>query len=164
LQSSSSPSKGPVRVPSFAESRRPLRRRSGLAASAPLQIPTATAASDACIRLSCSRGRAPGPPVRCFDGCSLAWSCTDMTIARSKVTAQGQISVPAEVRKKLGIGPGSVLEWHEQDGDVVVRRAGRFRSSDIHQALFPRGAPKSRQPIDTKESIRKHVRQRHARG
>jgi len=33
-----------------------------------------------------------------------------MTILHSKVTAQGQISVPAEIRRKLGIGPGSVLE------------------------------------------------------
>jgi AbrB family looped-hinge helix DNA binding protein len=38
-----------------------------------------------------------------------------MAIAQSKVTAQGQISVPAGVRKKLGVGPGSVLEWDEQD-------------------------------------------------
>jgi AbrB family looped-hinge helix DNA binding protein len=30
-----------------------------------------------------------------------------MLMAQSKVTAQGQISVPDEVRKKLGIGPGS---------------------------------------------------------
>jgi len=87
-----------------------------------------------------------------------------MCIAQSKVTAQGQISVPAEVRKKLGVGPGSVLEWHEQDGDVVVRRAGRFNSSDIHQALFPKGAPKSRRAVDVKAAIRKHIRQRHARG
>ena len=35
-------------------------------------------------------------------------------IAHSKVTAQGQISVPAELRKELGIGPGSVLEWHSR--------------------------------------------------
>lgn len=87
-----------------------------------------------------------------------------MSIAQSKVTAQGQISVPAEVRKKLGIGPGSVLEWHEQDGDVVVRRAGRFSSSNIHQALFPKGAPTSNRAIDVKGAIRKHIRQRHARG
>jgi AbrB family looped-hinge helix DNA binding protein len=39
-----------------------------------------------------------------------------MALAHSKVTAQGQISVPAEVRKKLGIGPGSILEW-EEDGE-----------------------------------------------
>jgi bifunctional DNA-binding transcriptional regulator/antitoxin component of YhaV-PrlF toxin-antitoxin module len=30
---------------------------------------------------------------------------------------QGQISVPVEIRRKLGVGPGSVLEW-EQDGDT----------------------------------------------
>ena len=48
-----------------------------------------------------------------------------MTIARSKLTAQSQISVPAEVRRRLGIGPGSILEWEEEDEKIVVRRAGR---------------------------------------
>ena len=65
-----------------------------------------------------------------------------MTIAHSRLTAQGQISVPAEVRRKLGVGPGSVLEWEEQDGQVVVRRAGRYTSDDVYQALFPQGAAK----------------------
>jgi len=87
-----------------------------------------------------------------------------MTIAQSKVTAQGQISVPAEVRKKLGIGPGSVLEWYEQDGSVVVRRAGRFSSSDMHQALFPKGTPKAKRVPDVKGAIRKYIRQRYAGG
>ncbi len=87
-----------------------------------------------------------------------------MTIAQSKVTAQGQISVQAEVRKKLGIGPGSVLEWHEQDGSVVVRRAGRFTSSDMYQALFPRGTRKAKQVPDVKDAIRKYIRQQHAGG
>jgi AbrB family looped-hinge helix DNA binding protein len=87
-----------------------------------------------------------------------------MSIPQSKVTAQGQISVPAEVRKKLGIGPGSVLEWHEQDGSVVVRRAGRFSSSEVHQALFPQGAPKGKGVPDVKAGIRAAMRRRHARG
>jgi antitoxin PrlF len=87
-----------------------------------------------------------------------------MAIAQSKVTAQGQISVPAEVRKKLGIGPGSVLEWHEQDGGVVVRRAGRFSSSDIHQTLFPNGTPKNGDSSDIKAAIRKYIKKRHAGG
>jgi len=87
-----------------------------------------------------------------------------MTIAQSKVTAQGQISVPAEVRKKLGIGPGSVLEWYEQDGAVVVRRAGRFTSSDVHHALFPKETRKGAQAADVKDAIRKYIRKRHAGG
>lgn len=85
-----------------------------------------------------------------------------MAIAQSKVTAQGQISVPAAVRKKLGVGPGSVLEWDEQGSDVVVRRAGRHSSKDIHLALFPEKTPKKDLPY-VKDAIRKYVRKRHAR-
>jgi AbrB family looped-hinge helix DNA binding protein len=32
-------------------------------------------------------------------------------IMRTKVTSRGQISVPAEIRKKLRIGPDTTLEW-----------------------------------------------------
>jgi AbrB family looped-hinge helix DNA binding protein len=85
-----------------------------------------------------------------------------MTIAHSKLTAQGQISVPSEVRKKLGVGPGSVLEWEEKDGDVIVRRAGRYSSEDIHRALFPKGPPKPISPKQIKESIREYMRKKHA--
>jgi AbrB family looped-hinge helix DNA binding protein len=86
-----------------------------------------------------------------------------MAIARSKVTAQGQISVPAEVRKKLGIGPGSLLEWDEQENQIVVRRAGRYSSADIHDAIFPSTERRPGKPVDVKEGIRKAVRKRHAR-
>jgi antitoxin PrlF len=86
-----------------------------------------------------------------------------MAIAQSKVTAQGQISVPAEIRKKLGIGPGSVLEWDEHEGAVVVRRVGRFSSEDVHNALFVKKERK-RPAADVKGAIRKYIRKRHARG
>jgi AbrB family looped-hinge helix DNA binding protein len=85
-----------------------------------------------------------------------------MTIAKSKLTAQGQISVPAEVRQRLGVGPGSVLEWDEQDDQVVVRRAGRYTSEEVHSALFPAGHD-PQAPIDPKEAIRKYIRRKHAR-
>jgi antitoxin PrlF len=87
-----------------------------------------------------------------------------MALARSKLTAQGQISVPAEVRRRLGVGPGSVLEWDEEDGRIVVRRSGKFTSEDIHRALFPEGPPKRRTLKELKEGIRKYVREQHARG
>jgi antitoxin PrlF len=87
-----------------------------------------------------------------------------MATAHSKVTAQGQISVPAYIRKKLGIGPGSILEW-EEDGDrIVVRRAGTFTSEDIHDALFGAGKPKPRSLAELKEGVRTHARKRYARG
>ena len=84
-----------------------------------------------------------------------------MTIAKSKLTAQGQISVPAEVRQRLGVGPGSVLEWDEQDDQVIVRRAGRYTSEEVHRALFPEGDLRGRVP-DVKEAIRKYIRKKHA--
>jgi len=66
-----------------------------------------------------------------------------VALAHSKLTAQGQISVPAKVRQRLGIGPGSVLEWKDDGGKVVVRKAGRYTSEEIHHTLFRR-APKRR--------------------
>ena len=85
-----------------------------------------------------------------------------MTLARSRLTIQGQISVPAEIRRRLGIAPGAVLEWDEANGEIVVRRAGRFSSEDIHRAVFPeKVATKSLDEM--KEGVRSNIRKRHAR-
>ena len=84
-----------------------------------------------------------------------------MALAHSRLTAQGQISVPAKVRQKLGVGPGSVLEWDDAGGQVVVRKAGRYTSEDIHQAVFPR-RPKPRTLTDMKKGIRQYIKRRHA--
>jgi AbrB family looped-hinge helix DNA binding protein len=86
-----------------------------------------------------------------------------MTLAQSKITAQGQISVPVEVRRKLGLGPGSVLEWVDDSGQVVIRRAGQYCSADVSRALFPSGPPNVKSIQELKEGIRKAVRERHAR-
>ena len=87
-----------------------------------------------------------------------------MPLPRSKLTTQGQISVPAEVRRKLGLGPGAVLEWDEEDGRIVVRRAGRFTSQDIHRALFAGAPPKRASVEDLKQGIRRHIKKRYAGG
>jgi antitoxin PrlF len=86
-----------------------------------------------------------------------------MALARSRLTAQGQISVPAEVRRKLGLGPGSVLEWDEEDGKVVVRRVGRYTSEEMHKALFPHGPPAPRTVEEMDEGIRAYMQKKHAR-
>jgi len=86
-----------------------------------------------------------------------------MAIARSRVTAQGQISVPVDVRRKLGIGPGSVLEWNEEGANIVIRRSGRFTSEDIHRTLFGAHPPDMRTVKELKEGLRQAVRKRHAR-
>ena len=88
-----------------------------------------------------------------------------MAIAHSRLTTQGQISVPAEVRRKLGLGPGSVIEWDEDAGRIVVRRAGSSSWDDVHKAVFPSGPlspPKTLE--DMKEGIRSQTRKKHGSG
>jgi antitoxin PrlF len=80
----------------------------------------------------------------------------------SKLTAQGQISVPAEVRRKLGLAPGSVLEWREEGGHYVVVRAARHTSEDIHRTIFPK-APDARTSEELKAAVRQHMKRKHAR-
>lgn len=84
-----------------------------------------------------------------------------MVLAHSKLTAQGQVSVPAKVRQRLGVGAGSVLEW-EEDGDrVIVRKAGRYSSEDIHRVLFSKTS-RRRTIEDMKNGVRQYIRKRHA--
>jgi antitoxin PrlF len=84
-----------------------------------------------------------------------------MALAHSKVTAQGQVSVPAKVRQRLGVGPGSVLEWDEDGDQVVVRKAGRYSSKDIHRVLFSK-TPRRRTIDEMKNGVRRYIKRRHA--
>jgi bifunctional DNA-binding transcriptional regulator/antitoxin component of YhaV-PrlF toxin-antitoxin module len=86
-----------------------------------------------------------------------------MIIAQSKLTARGLISVPVEVRRRLGVGPGSVVVWEERHGELVVRRAGRYSSEEIHSALFGDESVAAIGPDVVKDGIRKDIRRRHAR-
>ncbi len=85
-----------------------------------------------------------------------------MIIAKSKITAQGQLSVPYEIRKRLGLGPGSVVEWEESGDSIVVKRAVKYSSEDIHNALFGR-KPKAKTLSELKEAVAEDVRSRHAK-
>lgn len=81
----------------------------------------------------------------------------------SKITAQSQISVPAEIRRKLGVGPGAVLAWETRGDEVTVRRAGKFSSHDVHAALFPAAPPTKSTLAEMKAAIRDRARGKHAR-
>jgi AbrB family looped-hinge helix DNA binding protein len=91
-----------------------------------------------------------------------------MEPTHTKLTSQGQISVPAAVRKALHLTPGSVLLW-SLDGDrVVVERATRHSTGEVHQALFPDGpGPVVGMPAKTlaelKQGLKQAIRQRRPR-
>lgn len=87
-----------------------------------------------------------------------------MTLPRSKLTSQGQVSIPAEIRRKLGLDPGAVVEWDEdENGRFSLRRAGRFTSEDMHQALFSTRPAKPTTVAAMDDGIRQHAQARRAR-
>lgn len=86
-----------------------------------------------------------------------------MVIAHSRLTTEGHISVPAEVRRLLGLAPGSVVEWEADGGNIVVRKAARYTAGGLHAPAFPEGSPAPRTLDELKAGICKQVRRRHAR-
>jgi bifunctional DNA-binding transcriptional regulator/antitoxin component of YhaV-PrlF toxin-antitoxin module len=72
------------------------------------------------------------------------------------------VSVPAEVRRQLGIIPGTVLEWEVKDNTVVVRRKGKYTFEDIHRAIF-KTPPTPHTIEEMKAAIGDHLRKKHAR-
>ena len=44
-----------------------------------------------------------------------------MPIIRSKVTSKGQITVPLEVRKRLGVAQGDQVEFDTDKPEIVIR-------------------------------------------
>lgn len=58
-----------------------------------------------------------------------------MLVATSKVTSQGQISVPSEVRKALGIRPGTELVWDRRENGEYVVRPKRLTLADLPQVV-----------------------------
>lgn len=94
----------------------------------------------------------------------LPWYYMFMTFPRSRLTSQGQISIPAEIRRKLGLDAGAVVEWDDaDDGRVSLRRAGRFTSEDVHRALFPQPPSKASTVAEMDNGIRRLVQSRRAR-
>lgn len=71
--------------------------------------------------------------------------------------------MPADVRKRLGVGPGAVLEWDELNGLIFVRRAGRYSSEDIYKALFSKKPSAGKTLGQLRSGIRISIKRRHAR-
>ena len=101
-----------------------------------------------------------------------------MLQAQTKLTSQGQVSVPAAVRRLLGLMPGSSLQWQELNGQVVVQRATQHDTAAAYYALFGRepvataSPEKAKKKATTKaktlnklkQGIKLHLQTKHARG
>lgn len=87
-----------------------------------------------------------------------------MRIAESRLTSQGQISVPADVRRKLGLAPGASISWEELDtGDIVVRRAAKLTIEQV-RAQFAHLRPERPVSIEDMEgAVARHLAAKHRR-
>ncbi|NCN72202.1 MAG: AbrB/MazE/SpoVT family DNA-binding domain-containing protein [Betaproteobacteria bacterium] len=82
---------------------------------------------------------------------------------QTKLTSQGQVSVPAAVRSFLSLTPGSVLVWKEEAGRISVERAVRHNTADVHQALFGDAAEvPTKTAAELKQGIRQRMQRRYA--
>ena len=43
-------------------------------------------------------------------------------MARTRITTKGQVTIPKEVRERLGLRPGDELEFTEEDGVFRLRK------------------------------------------
>jgi AbrB family looped-hinge helix DNA binding protein len=42
-----------------------------------------------------------------------------------RVTSKGQVTIPKHIRRRAGIRPGAEVDFSEQDGAILVRKAAR---------------------------------------
>ena len=62
---------------------------------------------------------------------------------KSVVSEKGQVTIPKAVRSKLGLRPGTVLEFEAQRGRLIGRKAG---GRDVIDELY--GSLKMDEPVD----------------
>jgi AbrB family looped-hinge helix DNA binding protein len=64
-----------------------------------------------------------------------------MFIATSRVTAQGQISIPVEVRRRMQVRTGTELVWDLRENGEMVVHPKRYTFADVQAILNAPGLP-----------------------
>ncbi|RLB52810.1 MAG: AbrB family transcriptional regulator [Deltaproteobacteria bacterium] len=55
---------------------------------------------------------------------------------KAKVAERGQVTIPKALRTRLGIKPGTILEFSEEEGHLVARKADRRdRIDEVYGSL-----------------------------
>jgi hypothetical protein len=60
------------------------------------------------------------------------------------------------------------FRWQRKEKDgkgdtMIVRKAGRYSSQDIHRAIFPQGAPAPKKVEEFEKTVRRYMKKKHAR-
>ena len=84
-----------------------------------------------------------------------------MSLAQSRITAQGQVSIPVGVMKQFGLAPGEVISWDDLEGHLVIQKTGQFSLEDVQKALkLPKDIHKTDDEI--REGIKAGMRAKYA--
>jgi antitoxin PrlF len=60
---------------------------------------------------------------------------------KATVSEKGQVTIPKALRTKLGIGPGAILEFNEERGRLVGRKAATRNPVDEVWGTLKLGEP-----------------------
>jgi AbrB family looped-hinge helix DNA binding protein len=75
---------------------------------------------------------------------------------RTIVNAKGQVAIPAELRKRLEITPGTRVTWSEEKGQLILAPMTAHRIKEIRGFL----KPKPGEPSLFEESLKERARER----
>ena len=81
-----------------------------------------------------------GPPRRACD-CAHDGSNTSATLTPMRITSKGQVTIPQQVRRELGLEPGDEVDIVVDDGAarIVPAQGPRRRGQRVVEALLGRG-------------------------
>ena len=81
------------------------------------------------------------------------------TVAVSKITSKGQVTIPEEIRREYHLQAGEQVEWEVTDhGTVELRKAGGALEDLAH--ILPR-PPRAVTVDQMDQAIRAHLRRKH---
>lgn len=68
---------------------------------------------------------------------------------QSKMTSQGRVTVPVEIRRKLGLRHGDKVEFRERAGETIIARAPHHGSAfDKYAGILRK---KLKRPFDSRK-------------
>ena len=84
-----------------------------------------------------------------------------MSLGQSRITSQGQISIPVSIMRQFGLAPGSVVTWNTLEGHLIIEKTGQYSLEEIKAVLkLPKGIHKSDEAI--REGLQARVKAKHA--
>lgn len=86
----------------------------------------------------------------------------------AKITTRGQITIPAEIRKKLGVKDGDKVIFIEESGRIIVENAAMIALKNAQNAFAGEaerlGLKTEQDVVDLVKDVRRDVwEERHAR-